>query len=498
MAFYDTIAHMNAEPQRQTAQPATPGAADDTIAAIATPPGVGGVGIIRISGTQAFAIGRALFRPARPQPDGAPPPSHLLTYGAIVDPATGETIDETLTVFMRAPHTYTREDVVEIQGHGAPLTLRRILGMALAVGARLARPGELTQRAFLNGRLDLAQAEAVLDLVNASSEAGRRLALRQLDGALSTRTQTIRAAALGALTRIEASIDFPEEEVPPPDPQELQALIADAAAGVAALMAGAERGRRQREGLRVVIVGRPNVGKSSLLNALLGVERAIVTPIAGTTRDTVEEGTQLAGLALHLVDTAGLTPTDDPVERMGVARSRAAAREADLLVFTLDGSEPLTQRDYAAAADLRETLGQDLAPEDERFAPVTLAINKADLPQALGEADAQALWPGAEIVHISTLTREGVAPLEEAITRLALSGEAQMADPLVGNARHADALRRAGESLAAALATLDREDPLDFVAIDLRDALEALGEITGETATADLLDQIFAEFCIGK
>ncbi len=490
---------MDADPQRATARPAAPpGEADDTIAAIATPPGVGGVGVIRISGAQAFAIGQALFRPAQPQPDGAPPPSHLLTYGHIVDPATGETIDETLTVFMRAPRTYTREDVVEMQGHGAPLTLRRILALALAAGARLARPGELTQRAFLNGRIDLAQAEAVLDLVNASSEAGRRLALRQLDGELSARTQAIRAAALGALTRITASVDFPEEEVPAPDPAELHALIADASAGVAALLAGAERGRTLREGLRVVIVGRPNVGKSSLLNTLLGVERAIVTPIAGTTRDTVEEGARLGDLALRLVDTAGLTATDDPVERLGVARSRAAAREADLLIFMLDGSEPLTPLDHAAAAELRAALAQDAPAEGGRFAPVTLALNKADLPQALGNAQAQALWPDAPLVHLSSLSRAGVAPLEQTIMRLALSGEAQMADPLVASARHADALRRAGESLSAALTTLGQRDPLDFVAIDLRDALEALGEITGETATGDLLDAIFAQFCIGK
>ncbi len=437
----------------------------------------------------------------RPLADDAAPPSHLLTYGHVIDPATGEVIDEVMAVFMRAPRTYTREDVVELQGHGAPLTLRRILELALAAGARLAHPGEMTQRAFLNGRLDLAQAEAVLDLVNASSEAGRRLALRQLDGALSDATQTIRVAALGALTRIEASIDFPEEEVPAPDPEELRAFTDDAAAGVAALLAGAARGRTLREGLRVVIVGRPNVGKSSLLNALLGVERAIVTPIAGTTRDTVEENARLGDLVLHLVDTAGLTPTDDPVERLGVERSRAAARAADALIFTLDGSEPLTPRDYAAAADLRETLGldeTDATDASERVAPVILAINKADLPQTLDEAQAQALWPGATLVHCSTLSRAGVAPLEETIARLALSGAAQGGDPLVASARHADALRRAGERLADAQAALAQRDPLDFVAIDLRDALEALGEITGETATGDLLDRIFAEFCIGK
>lgn len=486
---------MEAETTRNEGPGDVRGDADDTIAAIATPPGVGGVGVVRISGAQAFAIGQALFRPAQALADGALPPSHLLTYGHIVDPTSSERVDETMTVFLRAPRTYTREDVVEIQGHGAPLTLRRVLGLALAAGARLARPGEMTQRAFLNGRIDLAQAEAVLDLVNASSEAGRRLALRQLDGELSARTQQARATAMNALTRIQASIDFPEEEVPLPDPAELHALIAGAAADVATLLAGADQGRVMREGLRVVIVGRPNVGKSSLLNRLLGAERAIVTPIAGTTRDTVEEGARLGDIALRLVDTAGLTATDDPVERMGVERSRAAAREADILIFTLDGSEPLMPRDEAAAADLRETLAQS---GSDSTIPLTLAINKADLPQRLDDATAQALWPGATVVHISTLSREGVAPLTAAINTLALSGAAQMADPLVASARHADALRRAGESLRDALVALDSSDPLDFVAIDLRDALEALGEITGETATTDLLDHIFAEFCIGK
>jgi tRNA modification GTPase len=462
---------------------------EDTIAAVATPSGPGGVGVVRISGARAFAIGQALFRPAAPQ--AGEPPSHLLVYGHIVDPASGELVDETLTVYMRAPRTYTREDVVEIQGHGAPLTLQRILALALAAGARLARPGELTLRAFLNGRIDLAQAEAVMDLVNAGSEAARRLALRQLQGELSARTAAIRAAALSALVRIEASIDFPEEEVPPPDPEELRALLGEAAAETARLLAGVARGRVQREGLRVALVGRPNVGKSSLLNALLGVERAIVTEVAGTTRDTIEETARLGDVALHLVDTAGLTPSDDPIEKLGVERSRAAAREAGALVFVLDGSEELTPLDHAAARELRDLLGE--AP-----APLLLALNKADLPAALEPGDVQGLWPSAPVVRISARIPGGVAPLEEALAQLALAGAGQSDDPLVASARHADALRRVAESLASALAALDGHTPLDFVALDTRAALEALGEITGETATADLLDQIFAEFCIGK
>jgi tRNA modification GTPase len=477
-------------------------ALSDTIAAIATPPGPGGVGIVRISGPGAFAIGRALFRPAQPLPgEDAIPPSHRLTYGHSVDPATAEVIDEVLVAFLRAPRTYTREDTVEINAHGGLLLLRRILELALAAGARAAQPGEMTLRAFLNGRIDLAQAEAVMALINAESDAGRRLAFRQLQGDLSARVGAARAAALDALVHIEASIDFPEEEVPLPDPAELACLLDLARAEVERLLAGADRGRVLREGLRVAIVGRPNVGKSSLLNVLLGTERAIVTPHAGTTRDTVEERATLGGIALHLVDTAGITPTEEPIERIGVERSRAAAQSADLLLFVLDAASPLTELDQRAATELRQLSGtaDEGAPtESAATGPLILVLNKCDLPAVVAEDAAAALWPGAPLVHTSTLTREGIAALEEAVARLALAGQASAADALVASARHRDALRRADEHLAAAAATLEERLPLDFVAIDLRAVLDALGEITGETATADLLDRIFAEFCIGK
>lgn len=476
--------------------------AGETIAAIATPPGVGGLGIVRISGPVAFAVGMAIFQPARADPGGDPPPSHLLSYGHVVDPSPpGEVIDEVLAAFMRAPRTYTREDVVEISAHGGALVLRRILELALAAGARAARPGEMTQRAFLNGRLDLAQAEAVMALIGAESDAALRLALRQLQGELSERVRAARTATLGALARIEASIDFPEEEVPAPDPAGLAALLATARGEVERLLAGAERGRILREGVRVAIVGRPNVGKSSLLNRLLGVERAIVTPVAGTTRDTVEERATIAGVALHLVDTAGLTPTDDPVERAGVERAREAARAADLLLFVLDGSAPLGALDHHAAAALR-ALGDEAdeaaSAEGDTQHPLILVLNKADLPHVLAKAAAQALWPGAPVVRTSTLTREGIASVEAAIGEVVAGGRAPIPDALVASARHRDALRRGAEHLAAADETLARGLPLDFLAIDLRAALDALGEITGETATGDLLDRIFAEFCIGK
>jgi tRNA modification GTPase len=439
-------------------------------------------------------VGRAIFRAARvSETKEGVPPSHLLTYGHVVDPANGERVDEVLAAFMRAPRTYTREDVVELQAHGGPFVLRRIVALALAAGARAARPGEMTLRAFINGRLDLAQAEAVMALIQAESEAGMRLALRQLSGDLSRQIEEVREPAMAAMVRIEASIDFPEEEVPQPERRELEALVDEARSRAGALLAGAERGRLLREGLRVAIIGRPNVGKSSLLNALLGTERAIVTPVAGTTRDTVEERATIGGVAVHLVDTAGLTQTDDPIERIGVERSRAAAREADLALLVVDGSCALTAADTAVADELR---GCGFGGDDGR--QVMLVVNKSDLPAAFGDEDAAEVWPCAGAVRTSSVTPGGVAALEEVIAGAVSAGGAQGADPLVASARHRDALRRAAEALDQAREALAGGVPLDFVALDLRAAIAAVGEITGETATADLLDRIFAEFCIGK
>ncbi len=323
----------------------------DTIAAIATPPGMGGIGVIRVSGPEAFEMALPLLRLAGGSREV--PPSHQLTFARVIDPETGETVDEVLVAFMRAPRTYTREHVVEIQGHGGPLVLRRILRLVLARGARMANPGEFTLRAFLNGRLDLAQAEAVMDLIGSQTEAGQRLAMQQLSGRVSAQVQEARSAILGVIARIEASIDFPEEDVPTPRVEELRLLIAEAQRQVNALLAGSERGRLYRQGLRTAIIGRPNVGKSSMLNALLRADRAIVTPIAGTTRDTVEEVANLRGIPLHLIDTAGITPSEDPVEQIGVQRSRAAAESADVLLLVFDGAEPLTVQDRQVSKELR-------------------------------------------------------------------------------------------------------------------------------------------------
>src|SRR5229473_806847 len=327
-----------------------PAMQNDTIAAIATPPGIGGIGIIRISGPDAFATVLPLLQ--RPGGSTDLPPSHMLTYGHIVNPTNQEVFDEVLVAFMRAPHTYTREDVVEIQAHAGPLILQRILRLVLAQGVRLARPGEFTLRAFLNGRLDLAQAEAVMDMISAQTEPGLHLAMQQFRGRLSAQVQQARHDVLGVVARIEASIDFPEEEVPTPQPEELCRLIIVAQQRVDALLAGSEQGRLYRQGLRTAIIGRPNVGKSSLLNALLRSERAIVTSVAGTTRDTVEEVANVRGIPLHLIDTAGISPTSDPVEQIGVERSRAAAESADLILLVFDGSEPLTAQDRRVSEEL--------------------------------------------------------------------------------------------------------------------------------------------------
>ncbi len=474
---------------------------NDTIAAIATPPGVGSIGVIRVSGNDAFSLVLPLLQ--RPNGRTDLPSSHQLTYSHIIDPQTQEIIDEVLVAFMRAPHTYTREDVVEIQGHGGPLLLQRLLRVVLAQGARMANPGEFTLRAFLHGRLDLAQAESIMDLIEAQTEAGQRLAMQQLRGRLSEQLQEMRLVILGVIARIEASIDFPEEDVPTPRPEELQALIIVAQQRVAELLAGSEQGRLYRQGLRAAIIGRPNVGKSSLLNALLRSERAIVTPVAGTTRDTVEEVANLRGIPFHFIDTAGITPTEDPVEQIGVQRSRATAEQADIVLLVFDGSEELTAQDYRVSSELqaigfgRHTPAQAISSHINR--PVIIVLNKADRELCVSRMKLQHLWPAAAIVSTSMLTGEGLSLLEDTISDLVLAGKVLYTESvLVTNTRHQDALRRVAEHLRASLVSLEQSLPLDFVSIDLRAAHEALGEITGETASDDLLDRIFSEFCIGK
>jgi tRNA modification GTPase len=453
---------------------------DDTIAAISTPPGQGGIGLVRLTGPRSGQILKALFVPARRRNARAAAPRRL-QYGHIVDPAAGEPVDEVLAAFLPAPHTYTREDMAEINGHGGAVPLQRILALCLGQGARLAGPGEFTARAFLNGRLSLDQAEAVLDVVQARTEAGLHLALQQLDGQLASQVRAARCLTLEVLAYLTAAIDFPEEDIPPEEtlPRLRQALLQ-----VQGLLAGADQGILYRQGVRAAIVGRPNVGKSSLLNALLRQSRAIVTPVPGTTRDTIEETLNLRGLPLVLVDTAGISDTGDLVERLGVARSRQALAAAGLALFVMDGSQPLTPHDRDIAASLAGRT-------------VIMVMNKSDLPQQA--AAPSALLPGASVVTLSALTGQGLDLLEDTIAQTVLGGQAGISDAaLVTTPRHQDALRRAAEHLAAAVEGLTSNRFADCITIDLTAAANALGEITGETASEDLLQVIFSRFCIGK
>jgi tRNA modification GTPase len=381
---------------------------------------------------------------------------------------------------MPAPRSFTGEDVIEVHCHGG-LVPRRVLQAALGAGARMAEPGEFSLRAFLNGRLDLAQAEAILDLVRARSDRAHRLALDGLEGRLSRSVRALRAILLEPQSYLEASIDFSEEDLPP---QDVGPGLEAALAGVRELLAGADHGIVYRQGIRTAIVGRPNVGKSSLLNALLRAERAIVTDLPGTTRDTVEETASIEGIPFVLVDTAGLREAQDPVEQIGVSRSHAARETADLVLLVLDASAPLAEEDWGL-------------PSTITGRPLVVALNKSDLPAALTADDLNAFPAACELVRVSALRGDGLPDLEGALARAALGGLA-VADPWVSNPRHKAALQRAEAALQAALEARCGGLPTDVQAGEVAAAVAALGEITGENATEDLLDAIFSRFCIGK
>lgn len=449
----------------------------DTIAAIATPPGEGAIGIVRVSGPDALVCARRAFRRAGSRPLVSPRPRYLY-LGTVVDPRSGRALDEALLAYFAAPRTYTGEDLIEVSCHGGRLAVQAVYEAFLAAGARAARPGELTLRAYLNGRIDLAQAEAVSDLIRARTDRALRLALDGLGGGLSERVRSLRAQVVQALAQVTARIDFPEDDVPdvPVAP-----LIEPALAAADHLIATARTGRVYREGVRLAIVGTPNAGKSSLLNRLLGANRAIVTEIPGTTRDTLEETLNIEGIPFVVTDTAGIRESHDPVERFGIERSRAALEAADVILHVIDASRPVADDDRAIARLIGER-------------PSLLVANKSDLP-AVADVASFGLAPLA----VSALTGTGLPELHFALARLATGDDAAADDSvLVTNARHADGLVRARDHLRAALATEREGLPADFVSIDLRLALEALGEITGESATDDLLDAIFTTFCIGK
>ena len=455
----------------------------ETIAAIATPPGQGGVAIVRLSGPAAHAIVAGLLRRAH----GAPLEARRVYVGHLVERPGGRALDQVLVFTMRGPHSYTGEDTAEIHCHGGSVLTRRILEVVLAAGARAAEPGEFTRRAFLNGRIDLAQAEAVGELIAARSEAALRLAWSQLDGQLSARVDGLRDAVVSARALCEAAIDFPEDDVPEVEDGRLARELARLRAELEALAATFERARVRFEGARVVLAGRPNVGKSSLLNAFAGRERAIVTPVAGTTRDVLEATVTIDGVPVVLTDTAGIRETGDAIERLGVERARAAIAEAACVVAIFDRSAALERADEVVA-------------EAVAGRPAVAVLNKKDLPSAIGAAELRRLVGPLPLVEVSALTGDGLAALESAIAALLLGDATAPGDDeiVLFRARHWEAVQRAAAELRRAEQALVERTPLDLVAADLAAAAAALGTITGAVTSEDVLDRVFAEFCIGK
>jgi tRNA modification GTPase len=455
---------------------------DDTIAAIATPPGPGGIGIIRVSGPLAPRILAALFVRAR---DGDDWLSHHLYHGRIV--ATDGTVaDEALAVLMRAPHSFTGDDVVELHCHGSPVGLRCVLARVLAAGARLAEPGEFTKRAFLNGRIDLTQAEAVLDLVRARTSAAAALAAEQLSGRLSDYCADLRDRVIRLKALLEAQIDFAEEDFDV-GVDELLATVDECLVPIGALLDTYQHGKVLRDGVRVAIIGKPNVGKSSLLNALLGEERAIVTPIAGTTRDAIDEPVDVDGVPVVLSDTAGLrdAAAAGAVERLGMQRTAHRISEAQLLLTVLDASRPLDAEDEAV---LQAHAG----------ARQVIVLNKVDLPLATLEADVCKLASGYPVVPVSAKHHTGLAELRRVLLVQVGGAGADANVPVLANLRHVDALTKARDSLRLARESISARRPSDLVAVDVEDAIDHIGTVTGAITTEDVLDRIFSEFCIGK
>ena len=459
---------------------------------MATGAGAAGIGVIRISGPDAAGIaGRVFRRGRRRRPlDLTSVASHRLLYGFVIDPANGSTLDEVMLGWMTAPRTFTGEDTVEVSCHGGPVTLAEVLRVVLAAGARPAEPGEFSLRAFLNGRLDLTQAEAVLAVVGARTADGLRLAVDDLAGALATRLRPAQTALVELTAHLDALADFPDDEVPPAD---IAAGLARARSAVAGVLAGVRAGQLYREGARVALVGRPNVGKSSLLNALLRNDRAIVTPVAGTTRDVVSEVATIGGLPVTLLDTAGIAPSDDPVEQLGIERSRQALRSAAAAVLVLDGSMMPTADDLDIADALIERL--PVMPGAEH-PPVIIASNKADLPGAAQDAIVD-LLPGCPVMRVSVTTGAGLPELEAAIVA-ALGADTGAAQPSLLTARQRAELERAARHLDEAEAARTAGYPLDLLAIDVRAALHAIGGVTGDAVDDAVLTGIFSRFCIGK
>jgi tRNA modification GTPase len=459
---------------------------EDTIAAISTQIGEGGIGVVRISGPAAFGVSDALFESSK---KGKPSEykSHTVHYGRLRHPSSGEPADEVLLTVMRGPATYTAEDVVEISCHGGRVSLKKVLDLCLSAGARLAEPGEFTKRAFLNGRIDLSQAEAVLDIINAETSRAQSLALEQLRGGLSEKVRSVRQAVIDILSFLELAIDFSDQDASPPDPAGISRDIKGSSEAVRQMLDAAEKGMIFRTGLSAVICGRPNAGKSSLMNALLRHERVIVTPVPGTTRDVIEESIDIGGVKVRLSDTAGIIETRDRVEMEGIRRSREKLDSADVVIFMIDSSRPLSDKDLEIYDAVRNK-------------NTVVVMNKTDLAPAMEESEVKKKLAAEEIVPISVVEKCGLDDIEDAIIK-ALTGGKRItsSSPLSANARHIECLKKSACALERALRLTEKAgfDPV-LAASDLSLAAHELGLITGESIEDDILERIFSRFCIGK
>lgn len=458
--------------------------AEDTISAVITALGEGAVGIVRISGADALATAEKIFK-SRSGKKLSEYQHHTLVYGHVTD-ADGTMVDEVLCVYMQAPHSYTAEDVVEIQSHGGIQSLKKILALTYQNGARPAEAGEFTKRAFLNGRIDLTQAEAVMDIIRSRSEASLKLAVRQQNGQLAQELRKLRSKMLDVVINLEAVIDYPEEDIEDVTFDTVAGSIANTAAGIKNLLAHAHTGKILREGLRTAIVGRPNVGKSSLLNALLKEERAIVSEYAGTTRDVIEEQLLLDGVPLVLADTAGIRKTEDYVEQIGVEKSRRLLQDAELVICVVDGSEGLTAEDE-----------EILQAASEK--PCVIIVNKSDLEIDTTLQQLQERFGIDKVMPLSARTNEGIDRFAAWLKNYVYGSEGTLSDGVyVQNARHEELLRQALQSLQDAQRAAQERLPYDCIVIDVRNAIDLLGEITGDTVQDEIINEIFARFCIGK
>lgn len=457
----------------------------DTIAAISTPLGEGGIAIVRLSGGAALAAADSIFGSC----EGKKPSTfatHTVHYGSLKSGRTGEVVDEVMLTVMRSPKTYTREDIVEISCHGGAVTARKVLAACIWAGARPAEPGEFTRRAFLNGRIDLSQAEAVLDIISAETDAAQKAALDQLKGSLSDEIRGMRSSVLDALSKIELTIDFSQEDVAFPEAAGIKEQVGALCRSVGKILATADKGMMLRRGASIVICGRPNVGKSSLMNALLRHDRVIVSPQAGTTRDVIEESIEIAGVKVRLSDTAGIIDTTDRVEIEGIRRSREKLARADAVVFTVDLSVPLSSRDR----DIFSTV------MDKK---VVVVANKADLPPAWDVKETSRKFGDRSIISVSALKGTGLLELERALADALPGASGALPEgAVVTNARHKDLLERTELALSRALDAAEEKPNPELMASDLNEAVHLLGLITGESVEDDVLERIFSQFCIGK